>query len=90
MVVNQGVKKYWETTFTVVANLPYENACIGVFASTILTPSRVGTVLAVMAMAATPTFPTTILVLEIECSSSTIVIPKKQFVQIIYEYYLFR
>jgi len=50
----------------------------------------VGTVLAVMAMAATPTFPTTILVLEIECSSSTIVIPKKQFVQIIYEYYLFR
>ena len=61
---------------------------MGVFASTILTPSRVGTVLAVMAMAATPTFPTTILILEIVCSSSTIVIPKnnlsKLFMNIIY------
>jgi hypothetical protein len=63
---------------TSAVNPPDGNSCIGIVAPTILTWSSVAIVLALNAIAATPTFPPTILVLEMVCSPSTIVIPKKR------------
>ena len=74
----QGAKKDGESTFTAAVKLPVESAWTGVSAPTILTLSRVAVVLAVMAIAAAPTSPPNILVLEIMCSPSTTAIPKKR------------
>ena len=53
---------------TSAVNPPDGNSCTGIVAPTILTWSSVAIVLALKAIAATPTFPPKILVLEIVCS----------------------
>ena len=63
---------------TSAVNPPDGNSCTGIVAPTILTWSSVAIVLALKAIAATPTFPPKILVLEMVCSPSTTITPKKR------------
>ena len=45
--INQGAKKYGETTFTNAVKLPVESACTGISASIIFTWSSVAIVLVI-------------------------------------------